>query len=371
MDITPYLRLMVEKEASDLFFYVGAPVHIKINGVVRPIGNKPLDPGAVKQLAYGIMREDQIRDFERELECNFAIPLKNVGRFRSNVYMQRGEVSMVVRFIQSEIPTVTELSLPPLLNEIVLEKRGLVLLVGATGSGKSTSLAAMIDYRNTNVPGHILTIEDPIEYTHHHKKSVVGQRELGIDTLSFENALKSAMREAPDVILIGEVRSEEVMRSALHYSETGHLVLSTLHANNANGALERIVNFFPEGSRSQFLLDLALNLKAIISQRLVRTVDNTLTPAVEIMLNTPYIADLIRKGNLESVKDAMGSAHETGMKTFDQAIMELYLAGKINRDEAIRNADSKNNVSLDIRMIEEKKNRDQPLPALNKLSELN
>ncbi|MCB1812321.1 MAG: PilT/PilU family type 4a pilus ATPase [Candidatus Competibacteraceae bacterium] len=370
MDISPYLRLMVEKEASDLFFYVGTPVHIKINGVVRPIGNKPLEAGGVKQLAYAIMREDQIKDFERELEYNFAIPLKGVGRFRANVFMQRGEVSMVVRFIKSEIPSIQDLGLPSMLNELVMEKRGLVLMVGATGSGKSTTLASMIDHRNTNVPGHILTIEDPIEFTHHHKKSVVGQRELGIDTLSFENALKSAMREAPDVILIGEIRSEEVMRSAIHYSETGHLVLSTLHANNANGALERIVNFFPEGARGQFLLDLALNLKAIVSQRLIRTVSGTLIPAVEIMLNTPYIADLIRKGSLENVKDAMASAHETGMITFDQALMELYLAGKINRDEAIRNADSKNNVSLEIRMIEEKKNHDVPLPSLDTLSEL-
>lgn len=370
MDIAPYLRLMVDKEASDLFFYVGTPVHIKINGVVRPVGNKALEPGAVKQLAYTIMREDQIKEFERDLECNFAIPLKDVGRFRSNVFMQRGEVSMVIRFIQSSIPSMDTLSLPPLLKELVMEKRGLVLMVGATGSGKSTSLASMIDHRNTNVPGHILTIEDPIEFTHHHKKSVVGQRELGIDTLSFENALKSAMREAPDVILIGEIRSEEVMRSALHYSETGHLVLSTLHANNANGALERIINFFPEGSRPQFLLDLALNMKAVVSQRLLRTVTGSLTPAVEILLNTPYIADLIRKGSMENIKDAMGNAGETGMKTFDQAIMELYLAGTVSREEAIRNADSKNNVSLEIRMIEEKKGRDVALPTLDKLGEL-
>jgi twitching motility protein PilU len=297
--------------------------------------------------------------------------LKGVGRFRANVFMQRGEVSMVVRFIKSEIPTAEDLHLPPMVNELVMEKRGLVLMVGATGSGKSTSLASMIDYRNTNVPGHILTIEDPIEFTHHHKKSVIGQRELGIDTLSFENALKSAMREAPDVILIGEIRSEEVMRSAIHYSETGHLVLSTLHSNNANGALERIVNFFPEGARSQFLLDLALNLRAIVSQRLVRTVTGSLMPAVEVMLNTPHISDLIRKGALENVKDAMGTVPETGMKTFDQSIMELYLAGTISRDEAIRNADSKNNVSLEIRMIEEKHKKDVPMPTLDKLTELN
>ena len=352
MDVTPYLRLMVDKEASDLFLYAGAPVCIKIDGVVRPVGSKKLESGGVRQIAYSIMKDDQIKEFEHEMELNFAIPLAGVGRFRANVFRQRGEVSMVIRYIKGDIPQVEELGLPPTLKKLVMEKRGLVLMVGATGSGKSTSLAAMIDHRNSNAPGHILTVEDPIEFTHNHKKSVVGQREIGIDTHSYENALKSAMREAPDVILVGEVRSREVMKYVLTFSETGHLCLSTLHANNANGALERIVNFFPEDARPQLLMDLSLNLKAIVSQRLVKTLTGGLTPAVEVMLNTPYVSDLIQKGKIDTVKDAMEQGTEAGMQTFDQALYNLYQAGKISQDEAIKNADSKNNVALKIRLAE-------------------
>ncbi len=352
MDITPYLKLMVDKEASDVFFYVGAPVHIKINGVVRAVGSKPLQPGGVREIAYSVMKDDQIKEFEQEWECNFAIPLMGVGRFRANVFKQRGEVTMVIRYIKGQVPQVEELGLPPILKQLVMEKRGLVLMVGSAGSGKSTALAAMIDYRNTTLPGHILTIEDPIEFTHLHKKSIIGQREIGIDTHSYEHALKSALREAPDVILIGEARSREVMKFALSYAETGHLCLSTLHSNNANGALERIVNFFPEDARDQLLMDLSLNLRSIVSQRLIRSLSGGLVPAVEVLLNTPYVADLIQKGKIDHVKDAMEQGTQVGMKTFDQALFELYKAGKISRDEAIKNADSRNNVSLQIRLSE-------------------
>ncbi|MEE4376061.1 MAG: PilT/PilU family type 4a pilus ATPase [Candidatus Competibacteraceae bacterium] len=352
MDITPYLKLMVDKEASDLFFYVGAPVHIKIDGVVRAVGNKPLTTGQPREIAYSVMKDDQIKEFESEWELNFAIPLAGVGRFRANVFKQRGEVSMVVRYIKGDIPQVEELGLPSLLRKLVMEKRGLVLMVGSTGSGKSTTLAAMIDHRNSSSPGHILTIEDPIEFTHQHKKSIIGQREIGIDTHDFENALKSAMREAPDVILIGEIRSRDVMKYAMSYAETGHLCLSTLHSNNANGALERIVNFFPEDARAQLLMDLSLNLRAIVSQRLIRSTDGGLVPAVEVLLNTPYIADLIQKGKIDYVKDAMEQGSEGGMVTFDQALFDLYVAGRISKDEAIKNADSRNNVGLKIRLHE-------------------
>ena len=259
---------------------------------------------------------------------------------------------MVIRYIKGDIPQVEELGLPALLRQLVMEKRGLILLVGATGSGKSTTLASMIDHRNASAPGHILTVEDPIEFTHQHKKSVVGQREIGIDTHSYENALRSAMREAPDVILVGEVRERDVMKYVLTFSETGHLVLSTLHANNANGALERIVNFFPEDARPQLLMDLSLNLRAIVSQRLIRAINGGLVPAVEVLLNSPYIADLIQKGKIDYVKDAMEQSTESGMMTFDQSLFKLYKDGKISREEAIKNADSKNNVGLQIRLSE-------------------
>ncbi len=352
MDITPYLKLMVDKDASDLFFYVGAPVNIKISGVVRPVGAKAIPSGGVREIAYSVMKDDQIKEFERDFESNFAIPLPGIGRFRANVFKQRGEVAMVIRYVKGEIPNVRELGLPSILKKLIMEKRGMVLLVGATGSGKSTTLASMIDHRNMSVSGHILTIEDPIEYSHQHKKSIVGQRELGIDTHNYENALKNAMREAPDVILIGEVRTREVMKYAMAYAETGHLCLSTLHANNAYGALERIVNFFPGEVRGQLLMDLSTHLRAIVSQRLVRSVDGTVVPAVEIMLNTPYISDLIQKGKIDHIKDAMEQGNDVGMKTFDQALFELYEEKKISKDEAIRNADSRNNVSLRIRLAE-------------------
>lgn len=352
MDLAPYLRLMVDKDASDIFLYVGAPVCIKISGVVRPVGTKVLEPGAVRQIAFSVMKDDQIKEFEQEWELNFAIPLKGVGRFRANVYKQRGEVSMVVRYVKGEIPKVEELGLPMLLKKLILEKRGMILMVGATGSGKSTTLAAMIDHRNSTTPGHILTIEDPIEFTHPHKKSVVGQREIGIDTYNFENALRSAMRQAPDVILVGEIRSREVMKYVMSFSETGHLCVSTLHANNAYGALERVVNFFDEASRPQLLSDLSSTLRAVVSQRLIRAKNGGIVPAVEILLNTPFIQDLISKGKIDHIKDAMEQSTEGGMQTFDHALFDLYKEGKISKDEAVKNADSKNNVSLQIRLYE-------------------
>lgn len=355
MDITPYLSEMVERQASDLFLYTGAPIHIKVDGVVRPATTEPLPPGAVQQLLETLIDERLRAQFRQALELDFVIQRSKIGRFRASAFMQRGEAALAIRYIQHRIPSIESLRLPGLLKDQVMHKNGLILVVGATGSGKSTTLAAMIDHRNSNMPGHILTIEDPIEYLHPHKRSVVGQREIGMDTHSYENALKSAMREAPDVILIGEVRDQATMKFALHYAETGHLCLSTLHSSNARAALERTVNFFPEAAREQFLQDLALNLRAIISQRLIPGVDGKLVVAVEVMLNSPYIAELIQKGKLDILKDAMQRGRENGMQTFDQAVLELHQAGRISREQAIHFADSSNNVALQIRLSSEQK----------------
>ena len=275
-----------------------------------------------------------------------------LNRYRFNVFYQRGSIALAARLIPYRIPSFAELGLPPIVQDFALLPHGLVLVTGPAGSGKSTTLAAMVDHRNASSPGHIITIEDPIEFTHQHKKSVIGQREIGIDTHGYENALRSAMREAPDVILVGEVREREVMKKVLTFAETGHLVLSTLHANNANGALDRIVNFFPEDVRPQMLLDLSLNLRAIVSQRLIRGLDGSLVPAVEVLLNTPYIDDLVQKGKIDYIKDAMEQSTESGTQTFDQSLFKLYREGKISKDEAIKNADSKNNVGLKIRLSE-------------------
>jgi len=352
MEVTPYLKLMAEKKASDVFFCTGTEPHLKIEGLIRPVGQQKLMPGDVDKMAKTIMSDAQREEFENTMECNFAIPLTGVGRFRVNIFRQRGEVSIVIRYIQSDIPLIEEINLPKALERIIMEKRGLVLVVGATGSGKSTTLAAMIGHRNRNSSSHILTIEDPLEFIHHHEKSIVQQREVGIDTANYANALKNALREAPDVILIGEIRDMETMKHAINYAETGHLCLATLHANNANQAIDRILNFFPEVYHRQLLTDLSLNLRSIVSQRLLVGADGKRVPAVEVMLNSPYIAELIVKGDIGGIKDAMKESTEEDTITFDQALLALYRNGHISLDEALHNADSKNDLGLAVRMGE-------------------
>lgn len=342
--LDPYLKLMAEKEASDLFFTTGAPPSIKIQGVIRPVSKAKLEPGMAKKLAYSLLSDNQKEDFEDNLELNIGVSRAGLGRFRVNLYMQRGEVSMVIRYIKSYIPKIEELGLPAILKSLVMEKNGLLLMVGATGAGKSTTLAAMIDHRNSSAPGHILTIEDPIEFVYEHKQCIVGQREIGLDTHSYENALREAMREAPDVILIGEVRDLETMEAAITYADTGHLCLSTLHAVNANQALDRIINLFPPEQKNQILMDLSLNLKAIISQRLVPTSDGRRIAAVEVMINTPYISELVRKGEMGEIKEIMEKGGKSGMQTFDQSLYGLYKAGKITQKDALINADSRTNL---------------------------
>ena len=359
---------MADKEASDLFFSVGAPVNVKVKGHTLPISRDPLKPGDVKKLAYSFISDQQRAEFEREMELNFALNLNDIGRFRVNLYRQQGEVSMVIRYIRSIIPSMESLHLPPILKELVMEPRGLILVVGATGSGKSTTLASMIDYRNANKEGHILTIEDPVEFVYEHKKAVVDQREVGLDTLSYENALKNAMRQAPDVILIGEIRDRDTMQHAISYAETGHLCLSTLHANNANQAIDRIINFFPEAAHHQLLLDLSLNLKSVISQRLLPSTDGELVPAMEIMTRSSYIADLIEKQEIDLLKEAIEKSRELGMQTFDQALYDLYRQGRITREIALENADSRNN--LTIRMNLEGSETDRSTDGLE-LTDLN
>ncbi len=350
MGLFDYLRLMAEQEASDVFFTTGAPPNIKVHGKVGPLNEPALQPGEVKKMAYGIITSEQRQEFEAELELNFALSLDGVGRFRVNLYVQRGEVSMAVRYIKNVIPSIEQLNLPQILKTLIMEPRGLVLLVGATGSGKSTTLASMIDYRNSMMTGHILTIEDPIEYHHPHKKSVVDQREVGIDTRSYGNALKNAMREAPDVILIGEIRDRETMQAAISYAETGHLCLSTLHSNNATQTIDRIVNFFPEMAHKQLLLDLSLNLRAVVSQRLVPGISGSRLPAVEVMLKSAYISDLIEKADINGLRAALEKADVAGTQTFDQSLYTLYKQGMISLEETLKNADSKTNLSLKLRL---------------------
>lgn len=350
MEVFNFLQLMVEKNASDLFFSVGAPVNVKIEGVTHPLKMPPLVPGQVKELAYAVMNDKQQAEFESRMELNLSISAKGLGRFRVNVFMQRGETGMVIRFIKSKIPAIAELGLPPILEQLVMLKRGLVLVTGATGSGKSTTLAAMINYRNQHATGHILTIEDPLEFLHHHQRSIVDQREVGIDTVSYEEALKNAMRESPDVIMIGEIRDRLTMQQALAYAETGHLCLSTLHASNANQAMERIVNFFPDEARHQLLLDLSINLAGVVSQRLVPGLKQKLEPAVEVMVQSPYISELIAKGDINAIKEAMSHSSSEGMCTFDQALYQLYAEGRVSLDEALHNADSRTDLSLRIRL---------------------
>ncbi|MGY6554650.1 MAG: PilT/PilU family type 4a pilus ATPase [Wenzhouxiangella sp.] len=360
MTLDNFLQLMIKHEASDLFFSAGAPPGIKIQGKARFLGEHRLTPADTRQLAYSIMSDKQSAEFEHEMEMNLALALEGIGRFRVNVFRQRGSVAMVIRHIKNEVPSIEALNLPDKLKELVMAPRGLVLVVGSTGSGKSTTLASMIDFRNTQRSGHILTIEDPIEFLHPHKRSIVDQREVGLDTKSYEVALKNAMREAPDVILIGEIRDRQTMQHAVAYAETGHLCLSTLHANNANQTLDRIVNFFPEAAHRQLFVDLSLHLQAIISQRLIPSVDGARVPAVELLLRTPYIADLIQKGEIHGLKDAMKEGFQHGMQTFDQALFKLFQAGKIGEQEALENADSRNDLGLHIRLSREKTAHDSP-----------
>ncbi len=352
MDIGYFLKLMTEKGASDMFLTTGAPVNIKVEGKLYPLGNTGLPGGMVKKIAYSLMDEGQVPAFERDLEMNMAIAVKDAGRFRINVFKQRGEVGMVIRAIKSEIPSFEALKLPPVLKQLIMEPRGLILVVGATGSGKSTTLAAMIDYRNANTSGHILTIEDPIEFLHRHKRSIVNQREVGLDTRSYHDALKNAMREAPDVILIGEIRDVDTMEAAIAFSETGHLCLATLHSNNADQTLERILNFFPEVAHKNILMNLSLNLKAVISQRLVTGKDGKRLPAMEVLINTPLIRDMMRRGQIHEIKEAMDRSLQEGMQTFDQALYTLYKEGKIELEEALSKADSRDGLALKIRLAE-------------------
>jgi twitching motility protein PilU len=353
IDISPILKFMLDKNGSDLFFSTGAIIHIEIEGETLPINNQVMSPGMIKEIAYSLMSPDQMMEFESTLECNFAISKKDVGRFRVNVFRQRGEVGMVIRHIKTDIPTIDSLGLPAILKDLILRKRGLILVVGATGSGKTTTLASMIDHRNTTMSGHILTLEDPIEFIHTHKKSVIDQREVGIDTLSFENGLKNAMRQAPDVILIGEIRDMEGMKNAMAYAETGHLCLATLHANNANQALERIISFFPEDVRSSLLLGLSMNLVSIISQRLIPGRLSKRVAATEVMINTPYITELIQKQKMADMKDTMADNNDIGMNTFDQSLFRLFSNGKIDEENALAYADSRNDLSLKIRFAAE------------------
>ena len=363
MEIAPYLRLMVQKDGSDLFFSTGATPNLKAHGKTLAIGDQRLAAGETGQLAYSIMSDEQIKEFESTMECNLAISVNDLGRFRVNVFRQRGDTAMVIRYIKGTIPALEALKLPATLKDLIMQPRGLILVVGSTGSGKSTTLASMIDHRNTNRTGHILTIEDPIEYLHAHKKSVVDQREVGLDTLNYENALKNALREAPDVILIGEIRDAATMQHAIAYAETGHLCLSTLHANNANQALDRVINFFPDTAHRQLLNDLSLNLRSVVSQRLVKAIDGSRVPAVEILLQTSFTAELIQKGKIHGLKEAMEQGKDRGMKTFDQALYDLYTTGQISQEEALANADSRNNLALRIRLNKGGSDSDNPAQA--------
>lgn len=360
------LSKVVEYGGSDLFISADFPPSIKHQGLMKPLGQQNLPSDQTKLFAYSLMNEKQRLEFETELECNFAISVPNVSRFRVNVFQQQLHVGMVIRTITAEIPNFTKLQLPTSLKDVIMEKRGLVLVVGGTGSGKSTSLAAMIDHRNENSAGHIITVEDPVEYVHKHKKSMITHREVGVDCHSWHNALKNTLRQAPDVILIGEIRDTETMEHAIAFAETGHLCLGTLHANNANQALDRIINFFPDERRNQLLMDLSSNMKAIISQRLVRTEDGRgRRAAVEIMLNTPLMSDLILKGNFHELKEVMSKSRELGMQTFDQALFDLYNQGAISYEEALRNADSVNELRLQIKLKSSRAN-----PQLNSNSAL-
>ncbi len=345
MILDKLFQLMAEKQASDIFISAGVPIHIKIQGNTMPVNQQVMDPAMIEKIAYELMTPEQIKLFEANMEMNLSFGVPNVGNFRVNLFRQRASISIVVRYILGNIPALDSLALPPILSELIMEKRGLILIVGSTGSGKSTTIASMLDHRNANRTGHILTIEDPIEFLFKHKKSIVNQRELGMDTLGWEPALKNAMRQAPDCILIGEIRDKETMQAAIAYAQTGHLCLGTLHANNSYHALNRIINFFPLESRTSLYLDLSVSLKAIISQRLVRKPDGKRTPTAEVLLNTRHIQELIERGEVIAIKEAMEQSLAPGSQTFEQDLFRLYREGVITLDEALANADSPTNLS--------------------------
>lgn len=350
MEIRELLKTMVDREGSDLYLTVDAPPIYRIHGITHPTSDPPFTNEQLEALALALMRGPQRSEFEEKMEMNLALYYKDLGRFRVNVFRQRGNVGLVFRHIKAEIQSVEQLTLPPIIKDLAMTKRGLILVVGATGSGKSTTLAAMIDHRNSISPGHIISVEDPIEFVHPHKKCLITQREVGFDTLSFHNALKNTLRQAPDVILIGEIRDTETMEAAITFAETGHLCLGTLHSNNANQAIERIMNFFPVERHQQIYLQLSLNLRAILSQRLVPSLDGRRAPAIEIMLDTPRIKDLIKKSEIDTLKEAMEQGVEEGCQTFDYVLFTLYKEGKISLEQALINADSANNLRLKIKL---------------------
>lgn len=352
MPLKKYLQILAKHDGSDLYLSTGAPPSAKFQGTLKALGREALKPGQIARMVEGVMDDDQKKEFADEMELNMAISLPGCGRFRLNLFRQRNEVALVARNIVAEIPKFDDLGLPTVLTEVIMAKRGLILFVGGTGSGKSTSLASLIDHRNTHSAGHIITIEDPIEFVHKHKKSIVNQREIGVDTKNFQAALKNTLRQAPDVILIGEIRDRETMEHALAFAETGHLAISTLHATNANQALDRIINFFPEERRHQLLQDLGLNLQAFISQRLIPTIDNKRVAAVEVLLGNKTIQEMISKGDSDAIKEIMAKSENLGMQTFDAALFKLYKAGKITLKEAIKNADSEVNLKLRIKLAE-------------------
>ena len=363
------LRMMVQKDGSDLFITAGAVPSIKVDGKMTPLSNQSLSPQHTQILVHSIMNDRQMAEFDASQECNFAISLPGVSRFRVNAFTQRGSAGVVLRVIRSDIPEFADLDLPPILKDVAMTSRGLVIFVGATGSGKSTSLAAMVGYRNENSKGHIITIEDPIEFIHNHRNCIVTQREIGVDTESYEIALKNTLRQAPDVILIGEIRDRETMDYAIAFAETGHLCLSTLHANSTNQALDRVINFFPEERRPQLLMDLSLNLKSIVSQRLIPRSDGEgRLPAVEVLLNTPLMSDLIFKGQVHEIKELMAKSNELGMHTFDQALFDLYEAGRITYEDALRNADSLNDLRLRIKLESKGSRKEDIMSGLDDLS---